>query len=278
MKINNNIIYKPKQSTQPQFKGKGIDLLDNWMQERSEHAIRFRWYDDICRDLTEGAKSYFENNKDIDNSVINLHKNDGLSMLFDIPNNEVVKVSLENPLEFRKHRPEFDIPFLSPVEQYGKTYIVRQPKADTENITHEHFRDVVKRIYSHGCELSKDGYRYEQYGLYNGKAYLIDTRCAMPMPSIYTMLIDKICGKINKCYIYITKEQGETEKAEGLKEKGYFYYHADETPRKSVNFKGGLIKLFNTIRNNIKYRKNHYCIPYEESRRLQYKIRRYYKM
>ena len=194
-----------------------------------------------------------------------------------MPNSEILKVSLENPLEFRKHRPEFDIPFLSPVEKYGNTYIVKQPKADTKNITHEHFKAVVKQIYSHGCELSKDGTKFEQYGLYTGKPYLIDTRCAMPMPSIYTVIIDNICKKINKCYVWVSKEQHEAEKAQAYKEKGYFSYHVDETPRNSLNFRGGILKLFSTIKNNLKYRKNHYCMPYEESRALEYRIRKYYK-
>jgi len=270
--------YSNKQSQYPQFKGKGIDLVNNWLRDENIDGIRLSYYKEIMRDLSEGAKLYFEKNKKVDNSVKKFHECGGLTVFFDIPNNEILKISLENPLEYRKHRPEFDIPFLSPVEKYGKTYIVRQPKADTKNITKEHFRDVVKRIYSHGCELSRDGDKYEQYGLYKGKAYLIDTRCAMPMPNIYTMIIDNICKKINKCYVYVNKEQDKMEREEGLKEKGYFFYHTDETPRESLNFKGGLIKLFNTIKNNIKYRKNHYCIPYEVSRLQKLKLRKYYQM
>lgn len=270
--------YNKEVYNQPMFKGRGTDLINEWMRDENLDCIRLNYYKEIMRDLSEGAKLYFEKNKEMDNSVTNFHECSGLTVFFDIPNNEILKVSLENPLEFREHQPEFDIPFLSPVEKYGKTYIVKQPKADTENITHEDFKNVVKRIYSNWCELSKDGTRYEQYGLYNGKAYLIDTRCAMPMPNIYTIIIDKISRKINKCYVYVNKEHSEQEKAEGLKKKGYFYYHVDETPRKSLKFKGGIVKLFNTIKNNIKYRKNHYCIPYEESRGLQYRIRKYYKM
>lgn len=274
----NQYSYKKEQNMKLNFKGNGIDLVNSWMSERSKKPARLIWYDDVCKDLAEGASLYFAKYKDIDDSVININKCEGLTMFFEIPNNEIIKVSLENPLEYRKHRPEFDIPFLSPVEKYGKTYIVKQPKADIESITHEHYKDVVKRIYSHGCELSTDGYKYEQYGLYNGKAYLIDTRCAMPMPNIYTMLIDILCKKINKCYVFVNQEQAKYEKEEGIKNKGYFYYHKDETPRKSLNFKGGIIKLFYTIKNNIKYRKNHYCIPYEENRLEFCKIKKYYKM
>lgn len=123
--------------------------------------------------------------------------------------------------------------FKTPVEKYGKTYIVRQPKADTENITKEHFLDVTKRIYLGRCELSTDGNKYEQYGLYNGKPFLVDTRCAMPMPNIWTIVVDEIYKKINKCYTYISKEQYKHEKDLAYKEKGYFSYHCDETPRKT---------------------------------------------
>lgn len=280
MKIgfSNVIPYNNETYPQPQFKGRGTDLLNEWVLGKNLRAIRLNYYKEIVQDLSEGARLYFEKNKEIDNSVKMFHSCAGLTVFFDIPNNEILKISLENPLEFRRHRPEFDIPFLSPVEKYGKTYIVRQPKANIENITEADFKDVRKRIYSHGCELSRDGYRYEQYGIFNGKPYLIDTRCAMPMPSLYTMFIDIICKKLNKCYVFVNQEQGRLEKEAGIKAKGYFYYHSDETPRKSLTFKGGIIKLFNTVKNNIKYKKNNYCIPYEESKAFDYKIKKYYKM
>lgn len=270
--------YNKKTSNPPMFKGRGQDFLNEWMRDENVDGIRLNYYKEIMRDLSEGAGLYFEANQEIDDSVKNFHECGGLTLFFDIPDNEILKVSLENPLEFRKHRPEFDIPFLSPVEKYGKTYIVRQPKADTENITKEDVNDAIKRIYSHGCELSKDGDKYEQYGKYNGKAYLIDTRCAMPMPSVYTIIIDKICKKINKCYVWVSKEQHEAERAQAYKEKGYLSYHVDETPRKSLRFKDGLIKLFQTVKNNIKYRNNHHCVPYEVSRAQQLKLPRFTKM
>lgn len=280
MKINfnNHNIYQKGKYTQPQFKGKGIDMLNAWMRDENIDGIRLNYYKEIMRDLSEGVKLYFEANQEIDDSVKNFHECGGLTLFFDMPNDEILKVSLENPLEYRKHCPEFDIPFLSPVEKYGKTYIVKQPKADTKGITHEHFKDVTKRIYSHGCELSRDGNKYEQYGIYNGKAYLIDTRCAMPMPNLYTIIIDNICKKINKCYVWVSEKQWEAEKAHAYMEKGYLSYHVDETPRKSLKFKDGLIKLFQTVKNNIKYRKNHYYVPYEISRVQQLKLPKIMKM
>ena len=284
MKINfnNPITYYTEHCRESQFRGKGTDLMNDWEQEASNNTIRVRWYDDVVHDLAEGTKLYFKDNESTDNSVISLHKiyKYGLTIFFDLPNNEILKVSLENPLEFRKHIPEFDIPFLSPVEKYGKTYIVKQPKADTDGITEMHIEDVGQRISDYGYELSPDGKRCEQYGLYNGEAYLIDTRCVRPMPSTYTVIIDKICKKINKCYIFVNREEEKQEEEKGYKEQGYFFCHIDESPRKSLTFKEGITQLFQTIKINFKYCKNEYCIPYKDSSlltALQGKIPKYYE-
>lgn len=268
---NNNGLFQ-----KTNFKGKGIDLITDFQQDRN---LRLLYYNDIADDLAEGTRLYFQEHKDIDDSVNAFHQYGGLTVLFDLPNDEVLKISLENPLEYRPHNPEFDIPFLSPVEQYGKTYIVKQPMADTENITNEEWKDTVKRIIlKGGCELSKDGYKYEQYGRYEGKVYLLDTRCAMPLPNLWTIIVDKIYSKHNKCYVYVNKEQSEMEKEDAYKKIGYFSYHTDETPRKSLDFKGGLLKIFTMVKNNIKYKKNHYCIPYEVSRAQMLQLKKYIQM
>lgn len=232
--------------------GRGKDLIEEWQYNRPTRAS---CYNDMANDLAEGANIYFDSHKDVDDSVIKLYKKGSLSVIFELQNDEILKISLENPLEFREHNSNFDIPFLTPVEKYGKTYTVKQPKADTENITREHFLDVKKRIRYGLCELSADGRKYEQYGLYNGKPYLLDTRCAMPMPNAWTLLIDEICSRLNKCCTILSPEQYDLKQELKFKEKGYFAYHCDETPRKSVTFKEGLLKLFNTIKNNVKYRK-----------------------
>lgn len=275
MKINcNNYIYNETSCSKPNFRGKGIDLVRNWRQT----ATFAEYYKDIADDLAQGAISYLKKHKEFDNSVKNLTDTGGLTMFFDIPDSKILKVSLENPLEFRKHNPNFDIPFLTPVEKSGKTYVVVQPKADTKNITQEHCVDVKKRIYKNSCEISTDSNKFEQYGLYNGKAYLIDTRCAMPLPNTYTLLIDKICKKLDKCYTFLTKEQYKKEKEEAYKIKGYFSYHCDETPRRNLGFAEGIKKIYKTLKNNIKYRKNHYCIPYEDYKSQGLQNRKIYEM
>ena len=274
IKSNDNKLYLNKNSSPISFNGRGTDYINNWVKN---DGTRLNWFKDIVADISEGANLYFKKNKEIDNNILGFHAGGGLTVYFDIPNNEILKVSLENPLEFRKHQPEFDIPFLTPVEKYGKTYIVKQPKADVKNITDEHFLDVAKRIYHNKCELSKDGYKYEQYGLYNGKPYLIDTRCAKPKPNNWTLFVNWLCKKLPTQVVFITKEQDELERELAYKAKGYLSYHCDETPDKSLTFKGGLLKLFYKIKNCIKYRKQHYSIPYEVSRLQQNKISKYYK-
>ena len=283
MKIdfNSPTTYCKANYRQPGFRGKGIDLMNNWLQETSTTNVK--WYKDAVHDFAEGAKLYFEANKTTDNSVINLHKINKycLTMFFELSANEILKVSLLNPLEFRKHIPEFDIPFLSPVEKYGKTYIVKQPKADTKGITIKHIKDVGYRISGNGYELSLDGNCSEQYGLYNGKAYLIDTRCAMPMPNKFTVIIDNICKNINECYIFVNREEEEQIDEEGYKKQGYFCYHIDETPRKNLTLKEAIVQLFQTVKINLKYSKNNYRIPYKDSllltTTLQNKIPTFYE-
>ena len=269
--FDNNRLYYDKKSQSLYFEGKGTDLMNEW----KNNSERPEYHKEIAHDLAEGSKLYFRKHKDIDNSVKNFYNNGNLTVIFDIPNNEILKVSLENPLEFRQHNPEFDIPFLTPVEKYGKTYIVKQPKASRKNFKNKHFYNVEKRIRRAGCELSIDGRIISQYGLYNGKPYLLDTRCAMPRPNAWTVFIDKICTKINRCHIDLNDEQSELEQQLSIKEKGYFAYHCDEIPRKSITFKEGISKLRNIIKNNIKYKKNNYKIPYEDLETLN--LRDFYK-
>lgn len=262
----NNSIHKKTNYQQPNFKGKGIDIINRWQNDDF-----IKYYKDIAKDLAEGTKLYFEKHKELDNSVKEFHSTGGLTVFFDIPDSKILKISLENPLEYREHNPDFDIPFLTPIEKHGKTYVVIQPKADTKNITQKDCVNVINRIRRNHCELSSDGDKFEQYGLYNGKAYLIDTRCAMPLPNLLTVIVDKICRNLNKCYTFLTKEQYEKVREEDFKRLGYFSYHVDETPRQSLSFKEGIKKIYRIIKNNIKYRKNGYCIPYEEQhpQRLQ---------
>jgi len=171
----------------------------------------------------------------------------GLSVIFDIGEGEVLKCSLENPLEFRRHNPLFDIPFLSPVEKFGKTYFVKEVKADTKNMTKKDCIDVIKRMQNAGFETSNDFdcFKTEQIGKYNGKAYLLDSRCARPRPDRFSRFVYNFKKFNNRVYIVngcsaeeIAKQ--EARKARRIKLFGPQCLHKDETPRPNLSFKRGL--------------------------------------
>lgn len=170
----------------------------------------------------------------------------GLSVILDLGENEVLKCSLENPLEFREHIPSFDIPFLSPVKKFGQTYFVREPKAETKGITPKDCEDVIRRIYEAGYEPSADLYPYatRQIGIYNGKPYLLDTRCAVPQPNRFSKFVYDFCH-VN-CRVLIAHKVDPYD---------FSFQHIDETPRPNLSLKKGLAKIFNMMKLNMKYGK-----------------------
>lgn len=164
----------------------------------------------------------------------------GLSVVLDL-GDDVLKCSYENPLEFRVHNPSFDIPFLSPVEKFGKTYFVREPKADIENVTSDDCRDVIRRLFMSGCEPSRDfdEHRLQQVGIYNGKPYLLDTRCAVPQPNRFSRFVYDFCTINRKVYFANAPDE-------------FCFEHIDETPRPNLSFRKGLAKMRTVIRDNMK--------------------------
>lgn len=167
----------------------------------------------------------------------------GLSVVLDLGNDEVLKCSLENPLEFRKHNPLFDIPFLSPVENFGKTYFVREAKADTKSVTRQDCADVIRRLYEAKCEPSRDldEYKLRQVGIFNGRAYLLDTRCAVPQPDWFSRFVYDFCV-INK-RVFISREVDPLD---------FSFKHIDETPRANLSLKKGLAKMWEVMKTNMK--------------------------
>ena len=184
----------------------------------------------------------------------------GLSTIFDLGNNKVLKCSFENPLEFRKHNSVFDIPFLSQVEKFGDTYFVQEVKAETKNITIEDCKNVIERIYKEGYEPSRDldKYRTWQIGKHNNIPYLLDTRAAVPRPNSFSRFIYDCCNNYKRVFYVksmnaesIMKEELETAKL--VKEKGLNVLHMDETPRANLSYKDGLKKVSEIIQENIKF-------------------------
>ena len=186
----------------------------------------------------------------------------GLTIVFDLGDSEVLKCSLENPLEYRRHYPEFDIPFLSPVIKSNNTYIVKQPKAETNNITIDDCKDVIRRILNAGLELSNDMSVYKtcQIGKYNGKNYLLDTRCAVPRPNAFSRFVYNFCKRHRR--VIIVRSMSTEALREYHKEmmmlvekEGPQALHVNEAPRKNLSLGQGLLKIWNLMKENMKYRK-----------------------
>ncbi len=169
----------------------------------------------------------------------------GLTTVFGLGNDKVLKCSEENPLEYRKHCAEFDIPFLSPVEKVGEHYFVIEPIAELENITVDDCKDVIQRIYASGYEPSQDldKYKTRQVGRYNGKMYLLDTRAAVPQPDKFSQFIYDFCSSNKRVFMCNVSDDSKIE-------------HIDESPRKNLKFIEGIKEAFDVVNTNIKYGTN----------------------
>lgn len=101
---------------------------------------------------------------------------------FDIGDEKVLKVSLENPYQFREYEPKFDIPLIDKVEKIGnKLFAYIQAKADMDKTVEKDVIEVINRIKEAGYEPTLDLHpsKLEQVGWYNGKPWLVDVRCAV---------------------------------------------------------------------------------------------------
>lgn len=172
--------------------------------------------------------------------------NGAFSIVFDL-GDEVLKGSLENPLEFRAHNPEIDIPFLSPVEKQGKTYFVKEPKADTKNVTREDCSNIIKRLKKSGLEPSKnlDEYRTSQIGKYQDKAYLLDTRSAVPRPNRFSRFVYDFRNFNLRGFKSISFDSEKIARRDVL--------HVDEFPRPNLSFKRGLTIMAGVMKRNMQY-------------------------
>lgn len=212
---------------------------------------------------------YLNQTNKIDKSDIDkILAHGGLSIVFKHKNgNEVIKVSLENPLQYRNHNPNFDIPFLAPVEKFKNIYIIREPKAKTENLTTNDVKKVIDKIKKAGFETSRDLTinSTRQIGIYKGEAYLLDTRCAMPRPNIFSRFVYDFCEKHQKAIIL--KNILDVPKENLRLEKDYnpLLLHIDETPRKNLSFTAGMKMLLNCINENINYYSKILTLPKSRS-------------
>lgn len=235
------------------LKSKSLSFLDDYLKKNNNEYTKTIIKD--LRQLMASPKAFLK-----ESNIIGVVGQGGLSTIFDLGNNEVLKCSLENPLEFRMHNATFDIPFLSPVEKFGKTFFVKEVKADTANITIEDCERVIKNIYKEGFEPSKDldKYRTWQIGKYNNKPYLLDTRAALPRPNRFSEYIYNCCRDYKRVFQLkswtaedIVKDEAKT--AELVKKEGLKVLHMDETPRKNLDFIEGINLVNTVVKENIKY-------------------------
>lgn len=194
------------------------------------------------RGLQECVNIYLQENKDINTADIKgFAGHGGLSAVFDLGEKGVLKCSKENPLEYRKHCPEFDIPFTSPVIKINDFYIVRQPKADTSSVTQQDCIYVITRMYKEGFEpsLDFDETRTRQVGHYNGKAYLLDTRSALPMPNRFSLEVYNFCKRNQRAFYPRKIDPSDCG-------------HIEEVPRANLNIKEAKIMVQKIIKDNVR--------------------------
>ncbi len=231
MKVNfkltfSNLSFRSSQETSDMF----------FNQYKKEYTAPFH------RELQECLQTYLQQNKDINTDDIKgFAGHGGLSTVFDLGEKGVLKCSQENPLEYRMHNPEFDIPFTSPVIKVKNFYIVQQPKAETSSVTQKDCIDVITRMSNEGFEPSFDfdKTKTRQVGHYNGKAYLLDTRCALPKPDRFSLEVYNFCER-NKRVFYPRKIDLSD------------LCHIEELPRTNLNIKEAKTMILKIIKDNIR--------------------------
>ena len=235
-----------------QFRGGNNFSLNKVQQETYKNSY--------CRDIIPDLFEYMSKTGNLQESEIKgVLGHGGLSIIFDL-GDEVLKGSLENPLEFREHNPSIDIPFLSDVEKVGKTYFVREAKADTKNVGINDCFNVLRRIRKSGLEPSMDldVYKTEQIGKYQGRAYLLDTRCAVPRPNRFSRFVydfKRFNMRVYRAISFSAEAIAKREviEAKRLKSFGPQFLHVDESPRPNLSFKRGVAVMQGVMNRNRKY-------------------------
>ncbi len=164
----------------------------------------------------------------------------GLTTVFDIGNNRVLKISKENPFEYRNYNPKFDVPLLSKVEEYDGIFGCIQARAEIDNVKKEDVIDVKQRMKSAGFIPSNDfdNWRTEQVGIYEGRSVLLDSRCAVKQNNLFTRFIKWFDQNYNmKIPVYRPNKIDFN-----------VYVHVDETPPPNYTLKEGWEIIKNVIK------------------------------
>ena len=101
-----------------------------------------------------------------------------------------MKISSQDPFKYREYNPKFDIPLLSPVYKYNDMYGYVQAKANRQT--------SLLDVLSVKIRMKEEGYKSvdfkyhpkAQVGIYNGKSYLLDSRCAVKQNNLKTRFVE----------------------------------------------------------------------------------------
>ena len=163
-----------------------------------------------------------------------------LTTVFDIGNDRVLKISEENPFEYRKHNPKFDIPLIGTVEEYNGFYGYIQRKADTSNIGLNNVLEVKRKMRKAGFIPSADfsDYRIDQIGVYNGESFLLDSRCAVKQNNLLTRFTKWFEYNFNQEIILISPDLDADVEIK----------HVDEKPLPNYTIKEAYARIKKVIR------------------------------
>lgn len=130
------------------------------------------------------------------------------------------------------------------MKKFGKHYFVKEPKAETDNITVDDCKNVIDWIYKFGYEptVDLDEHRIEQIGKYKNVPYLLDTRAAVPQPDNFSKFIYEFCSIARRVCI-----------ANHIDPLNFAIKHVDEPPRKNLGFYEGIMQAFEVLNTNVKY-------------------------
>ena len=186
--------------------------------------------------FVEGSKKF------LDEKIYGIVGTGGLTTVFDIGNERVLKISEENPFEYRKYNPKFDIPLIGKVEQYKGFYGYIQKKADTENVGLKNVLAVKRKMKKAGFTSSLDfgSHRTDQVGIYKGKSFLLDSRCAIKRNNFITRFTNWFENNFNFKRICIA------QRIEDVMDK--LPVHIEEKPLPDYTFKEAFMRIKKVIK------------------------------